>query len=355
MSSCVFKLSCLFALSAIAGCGQRDPRSAPKEPGLDECLGQAFDPGDPHSQGEMLGVGFQYNKRFVPVDGLTLAGLRDARHEKITARVVDHGLVGSITGDGWIGASVPAVMHCKNGGTRTVSLVVHGVQQQPKAGTIAPAGASGPAWFYDLQIDLRDGSPPRNACGDRKQGHDLVFALPGTWKDGAYVASDTDFSFACASLGAALCLRQGYAEDARQLDGHPDLFQACGRMMRADYCGTGESFTREGTLITLWDSTIPPLSGDGVRSFEGAWTAKGMRCRNHPRWPETAQAPMTLKTPACFDQLPVCANEAAALKLVADRPLLFNGSCSPTPCMADGTSGQVPSGGGGAGSAAPRR
>ena len=42
----------------------------------------------------------------------------------------------------------------------------------------------------------------------------------------------------------------GQARDGRPLRDH---YNACVRMLRADYCGDGRSWTRDGTLIDMWD------------------------------------------------------------------------------------------------------
>ncbi len=75
-----------------------------------------------------------------------------------------------------------------------------------------------------------------------------------------------------------------------------DYHEACTRMIRADYCGDGTSFTKDGTLIDMGD-------GVGVQSFEtvsrpsfafeAVWGPNGATCVSKTRYPLT-QVPSCL-------------------------------------------------------------
>jgi hypothetical protein len=66
-----------------------------------------------------------------------------------------------------------------------------------------------------------------------------------------------------------------------------DYHQACTRMTRADYCGDGSSFTKDGTLIDMSDAL-------GVESFEtesradfapeASWGPTGATCVSKTRY-----------------------------------------------------------------------
>ena len=59
-------------------------------------------------------------------------------------------------------------------------------------------------------------------------------------------------------------------------------------MVRADYCGDGRSYTRDGTMIEVEDAF--GILGDGglpspTRRFEAAWGPEGATCVDHVRVP----------------------------------------------------------------------
>ena len=63
-----------------------------------------------------------------------------------------------------------------------------------------------------------------------------------------------------------------------------DIYDACVRLVRADYCGDGEGSTRDGTLIDLYDDRgIQQSDSDPMQEFEAGWTAAGAVCVRHVR------------------------------------------------------------------------
>src|SRR5262249_42702503 len=67
----------------------------------------------------------------------------------------------------------------------------------------------------------------------------------------------------------------------------PDLmpyYQACVRMVRADYCGDGVGHTRNGTPIDIFDHIgIQQDEPTPALSFEAAWGPDGAICVRHTR------------------------------------------------------------------------
>jgi hypothetical protein len=131
---------------------------------------------------------------------------------------------------------------------------------------------------YDLVIDDDD---PKGAvqpvCGtfSDASGEHLVpaVALEGAWNPffdlttgGAQIASGPDrVTFACTNAVLGECAMNGYrpwqpprwarspvSGNVEWMDPRA-LHQACTRMLRADYCGTGESFTIAGTQLDVGD------------------------------------------------------------------------------------------------------
>ena len=89
------------------------------------------------------------------------------------------------------------------------------------------------------------------------------------------------FVLTCTSGGQGKCVRFGYKPWATGRDGAPLLahWQACIRMVRADYCGDGEPHTRDGTLIDMYDKLGIQKEGaaEGMQ-FEAAWGPQGAIC-----------------------------------------------------------------------------
>ena len=63
-----------------------------------------------------------------------------------------------------------------------------------------------------------------------------------------------------------------------------DIYNACVRMLRADYCGEGDGTTNPGTVIDYYDSRdIQKPGHDPKFEFEAGWTAAGAVCVHHVR------------------------------------------------------------------------
>jgi len=129
----------------------------------------------------------------------------------------------------------------------------------------------------------------RNLCKPGPDGLALAFPLQGSWtQDGQHI-KDSAFSLTCTSGAIGKCIRFGYRPWAEASNGESlwDYHQACTRMIRADYCGDGHSWTRDGVAIDVYDrlGIQRPDPSLGLR-FEAAWGPDGAICINHPRLPE---------------------------------------------------------------------
>ena len=173
--------------------------------------------------------------------------------------------------------------------------------------------------YYTLQILRRVGSqsfwsdvctstpfqPSGKGVENVRVGDSRAVLVPGTFgTDGFY--SNEGFSFACVSGVAAKCDLWGFypegttsgrnSADQPVTVNNSDLYAACMRMARADYCGTGISHTREGTQIVLWDDLlhfdrmtvrpisphpVPPVDGVPGFYFEAAWAPDSMQAEFH--------------------------------------------------------------------------
>jgi ADYC domain len=167
----------------------------------------------------------------------------------------------------------------------------------------------------------------KNYCQPDRQNVAKAIPLEGHWdRTGAHIESE-QITFACTHGVLAKCVRLGY-KPWKTVQGQSlrDFHQACTRMMRADYCGNGQSHTQDGTAVDIYDrariQTRTPKSG---MVFEAAWSPKGAVLVDRPRWPDSLaqlrkECPQRLKSPG---------REALDPKVIqqqTDQALLFNDS-----------------------------
>jgi hypothetical protein len=101
--------------------------------------------------------------------------------------------------------------------------------------------------------------------------------------------------------------------------------EACVRMLRADYCGDGRSWTRDGTLIDIWDDDgiqKPDTLADPTFSFEAGWGPEGAVCVARTRIPEKLTLPEISTMCPRLEDAPRCHETSAR----AAGALLFNRS-----------------------------
>ena len=151
-------------------------------------------------------------------------------------------------------------------------------------------------------INASDGRP---LCGVDQDGKARrAIAVPGVWNTqsgvrggGAWSDADGNFSFACAGSTIEKCISLGYGPEVRDIFGRPEKLLACVRMLRADYCGDGTSWTTNGRLVEVWDN-------DGINDQtmsdwprEAEWSSYGALCLDNPRllFPDTSAAPLCLE------------------------------------------------------------
>lgn len=142
-------------------------------------------------------------------------------------------------------------------------------------------------WLYDLKTQDAAGDWVP-FCDRGPDGMQLGFPVAG-WIDptGMFQPSDLAMTFSCTGGVIAKCIRMGYAPwgDGNSSVSKLDRFRACTRMVRADYCGTGETHTRDGTPIHVYDHWSLHKSGSASGlAFEAAWGPTGALCVAKTRW-----------------------------------------------------------------------
>lgn len=165
--------------------------------------------------------------------------------------------------------------------------------------------ADGKIAYYEIQHEGQSICP----------SGELGLFVPGAWDATAArherlsIGDRTvDVSFSCANGAIAKCVAWGYDPFAIG----PDLHQTCTRMVRADYCGTGIPFTKDGTMIDVFDTRgVQTPTNDASFSFEAAWGTNGAVCVNRTRF-DAHDARGAAVAPSCWANLPRCSSLAEA-------------------------------------------
>jgi hypothetical protein len=153
-----------------------------------------------------------------------------------------------------------------------------------------PKDAQKETYLYTVFYQDTADSQWKNLCEPDAENVAKAISLSGSWDDkGAHIDSKELFTFACTNGALAKCDRLGY-KPWKKVEGKSlrNYHQACTRMVRADYCGNGNSHTRDGTQIDVYDvlGIQKPTPNDNM-VFEAAWGPDGATCINRPRWFES--------------------------------------------------------------------
>jgi hypothetical protein len=149
------------------------------------------------------------------------------------------------------------------------------------------------------------------ACPEGQMG---IF-VKGAWDQNGDRSGDEGFSFACEESATFDCVSWGYAPWKVGANVH----QACTRLVRADYCGDGRSYTANGPMI--WVSESPRFPEVEERGFtrEAGWGPGGAVCVDHQRYDAFTRTGDRV-VPECLSRLPECGDDGD------EDALLYNGS-----------------------------
>ncbi len=178
--------------------------------------------------------------------------------------------------------------------------------------------AQPPVWLHSFSTEAADGSW-QPLCDPGPDGRRQGFPLTGQARsDGAMEPSEPRvFEIVCTSGARGKCVRFGYlpwlSAEMR------DIYDACVRMVRADYCGDGEGTTRDGVPIDLYDDRgIQKPDSDPAQEFEAGWTAAGAVCVHHVRVKENISLEgLAVSCPRLHDRLGTNCTEERARALGA--------------------------------------
>lgn len=79
--------------------------------------------------------------------------------------------------------------------------------------------------------------------------------------------------------------------------------QATLKMLTADYCGTGHSFTEDGTPLSMQNYEGTVVAGEGEGQIEALWNEYGAVCLSTPRLATLEDVAAHCVLPACDDEL----------------------------------------------------
>jgi hypothetical protein len=173
---------------------------------------------------------------------------------------------------------------------------------------IAPVPApNGDLVGYGISYQTDAGWIP--VCGYEPDGSQvLAIPMEGLWNygqgfpgAGGYDAGASGYTFACRHYAIGKCVELGYRPWASTGDGSLAPYMvSCTRALRADYCGTGEPNTVDGTLIDLYDRAGIQVIAEPSWPVEAEWGPDGARCMapaSKDRFTPSSQVP------ACYPSL----------------------------------------------------
>jgi hypothetical protein len=129
-------------------------------------------------------------------------------------------------------------------------------------------------------------------CGLEPDGSPVTaIPLSGRWDDsvgtptgGSHIDDPDVITFACQHRALAKCVLLGYKPWATKGPlSLADHHQACTRLIRADYCGDGVSWTRDGTTIDLYDHIGIQEDTEPSWVFEAEFRPDGAACVSRKR------------------------------------------------------------------------
>lgn len=151
-----------------------------------------------------------------------------------------------------------------------------------------PLAPHGPLAFYEVSRWDAAADAWVSYCEPGPDGSTLALPLPGRWRDGgvSFVEDPHDFTLTCTAGANGKCARMGYVPGRLTEAGESltPYFVTCVRMMRADYCGDGRSYTAAGVPVDLLDRAgRQPQWQRRDMAFEAAWGPQGAVCVRRPR------------------------------------------------------------------------
>jgi len=174
----------------------------------------------------------------------------------------------------------------------TLSIATHGGMLRMRIDAVEPdpTVANGDVLLHTMSFQAQDGGW-RNLCDAGPDGRRQGFPLKGRARADATIepAEPGVFELTCTGGAQGKCVRFGYAPWGKTKDGADMLpfYNACVRLVRADYSGDGRGTTRNGQRIDIYDDLGVQAKADDPKDvFEAGFAPEGAVCVNHARVPE---------------------------------------------------------------------
>jgi ADYC domain len=184
-----------------------------------------------------------------------------------------------------------------------------------------PRDKDGEVMLDGLSEHDRDSGEWRNACLPDPDGRRLGFPLAGSFAaDGRYEPAQGKLLITCTGGAEGKCVRFGYKPWGRAPDGTSlaPYYQACVRLVRADYAGDGRGTTRNGQPIDIYDKLgVQAPANDPAYEFEAGFSPDGATCVRHVR---VTLASVEASAPRLAGRTGAACDEASAR---AEGALLF--------------------------------
>jgi hypothetical protein len=237
---------------------------------------------------------------FLPPQGVLLNWQLGVEGDALVAR---GGLLGNQTLRG--AQLVGSTMLLKLNALLTVPVVIAGYQQVDSWASNGEPVAAYALVYADLAQPLLQRSVCKGTLLDPLQA--AVVILAGErydLDDKTVIANQSNWiTLACAGSAAAKMSLLGYGPHAQFSDASTPASvgqrQATLKMITADYCGDGVSYTEDGTPL-WWENQSGTVVPDGdVGALEAIWTEHGAVCLDAPRVVELGEVGCSL--PSCED------------------------------------------------------
>jgi hypothetical protein len=191
-----------------------------------------------------------------------------------------------------IAAADGRVLHSADLVGAILGVRLHGSEQRIRIDSVRHDQADPMLLFHSISVEQRDGEW-RPLCDIAPDGTRAAYPIAGRARADGTLArgGPADFEIVCTAGAQGKCVRLGYRPWARMRDGSMMLsaFNACVRMMRADYAGSGRSMTRDGTRVEVFDTLgIQRSPTTDLAMFEAGWDERGAVCVRHSRVPAIA-------------------------------------------------------------------
>jgi hypothetical protein len=224
-------------------------------------------------------VGFTFD--LTTVTGVTVNGA------SIQGAWIDNGTLSAMRSDGAVlsgQALVGAEMTGKLSNGQTVTLRLDALE--PFTSTTGTALSR-----YVISFTGPHSTARAYVCGKDDAGAPIkTIPITGQWNfeqgvpgGGSKEENPALVTFACQGFVLYKCIDFGYPPwkkaNGVRLNNH---HQACVRMLRADYCGDGRSWTVNGTAINMYDNLGIQADTESW-AVEAEWDTDGARCLSHQR------------------------------------------------------------------------